>query len=85
MLKNPIDAGRIQVDDWGIDAEADFKLLMEWQARAMLRLESRPELLLGKPRRKLQKVRLPGGLPNGVPNGIRTRVASLKGWSPRPG
>ena len=25
-----------------------------------------------------------GGRENGVPNGIRTRVATLKEWSPRP-
>ena len=29
MLKNPIYAGRIQMDDWGIDAQADFEPLIE--------------------------------------------------------
>ena len=29
ILKNPIYAGRIQMDDWGIDAEADFEPLIE--------------------------------------------------------
>jgi DNA-directed RNA polymerase subunit RPC12/RpoP len=29
ILKNPISAGRIQMDDWGIDADADFKPLVE--------------------------------------------------------